>query len=438
MSEKYMPSPDESAEIKKNLNASRYRMGFAQLFFSGEESTLGGLKVMMIKMLGGNDMHLAISGSFGGLVHFLQALSVPLLQIFKSNKKAMAAALAIGVGGGTLLALTVLGGATGRMTGFFLWTFIIGIFIMATATGIQTAVENNWIGDLLPVNCLGWFSSVKSIISLVGMSVFAAMFGFIVDNFGNLTAAGVGIFVIVALSHVLAITLIWQIPDREPKIKPLFRKGKLTGMNIKSPALWFYIAFYLLWTGGRSLFNTFVTIFLITEFKFGLLKINGLLIMGQVISCFMLWILGKVSDKKGNRKLLAMLSFIVGMSMFLYLLTPFLGLIPVFAVYIISGMAGLTHGMLVVNYSLEIIPEVGRATYNSFIRVVLGIWTIVVINIGGVCARMLEKSNFSFEIFGKSYSRYHIMFAIGALMATSCVIPLLLAGNRKIENIEDK
>ena len=88
MSEKYIPSPEETAEIKKNLNASRYRMGFAQLFFSGEESTLGGLKVMMIKMLGGNDMHLAISGSFGGLVHFLQALSVPLLQIFKSNKKA--------------------------------------------------------------------------------------------------------------------------------------------------------------------------------------------------------------------------------------------------------------------------------------------------------------------------------------------------------------
>ena len=313
----------ENAEVKKKLNASRYYMGFAQLFFQGEESTLGGLKVMIIKMLGGNDMHLAISGSFGGLVHFLQALSVPLLQKFQSNKKAMAAALSIGVAAGVLLALAILGGTTGKMTSFFLWTFIVGILIMATATGIQTSVETNWIGDLLPTNCLGWFSSVKGIISLVGMSVLAALFGYIVDNFGNLTVAGAGIFLVVALSHILAITLIWHIPDCEPKIKPVFKKGKLTGMNIKSPVLWLYIAFYLLWTGGRSLFSTFVTIFLITEFNFGLLKINGLLIMGQIISCFMLLILGKVSDRRGNRKLLILLSLIVGMSMFLYLLTPF-------------------------------------------------------------------------------------------------------------------
>jgi hypothetical protein len=44
---------------------------------------------------------------------------------------------------------------------------------------------------------------------------------------------------------------------------------------------------------------------------------------------------------------------------------------------------------------------------------------------------MLEKSNFSFEIFSRSCLRYHIMFAGGALMAICCVIPQLPAGNRK-------
>ena len=166
-----------------------------------------------------------------------------------------------------------------------------------------------------------------------------------------------------------------------------------------------------------------------------MVQLSSFAILSQTISCFMLVLLGKLSDRRGSRKLLAFISFCVGMSMFGYLTTPFLGLIPIYAASVIGGMAGLTHGMLVVNYGLEIIPEVGRATYISFIRVVMGAWTILVVNVGGICAHALEKSNFTFELFGKTYSRYHIMFAIGALMATCCIIPLFLAGKSKIANV---
>ncbi|MBE6369022.1 MAG: MFS transporter [Lentisphaerae bacterium] len=423
-------------EVKKQLNTSRFRMGFAQLFFSGEESTLGGLKVLIIKMLGGNDLHLAVTGSFGGLVSFTQCLAVPLLKMCKSNRLAMIVSLLIGVAGGVLLALSVLGGLVESMQGLFLWVFLISILVMSVATGVQLAIETNWIGDLVPQNCRGWFTSIKSIISLIGMSLLALLFGFIVDNMGSLILAGVGCFLVVALSHVLAICLIKEVPDREPKIKPIFEGGKITGLNLKSYALWCYIAFYMLWTGGRALFATFSTIFILTEFKMGLVQLSGFTILNQTMSCIMLFVLGRMSDKRGNRKLLAFISFCVSMSMFSYLTTPFLGVIPLIATSIIGGMAGLTHGMLVVNYSLEIIPEEGRATYISFIRMVMGAWTILVVNIGGVIAHALEKSNFTFEMFGKTFSRYHIMFAIGAAMAGCCVIPLLMAGARKIKNVD--
>ena len=358
-----------------------------------------------------------------------------VLKKFRSNRKAMIAALTIGVLGGVVLALSVLGGLAASMNTFFLWIFIISILVMSIATGVQLAIDTNWIGDLVPENCRGWFSSVKSIISLIGMSALSLTFGYIIDNLGSLIWAGVGCFMIVAFSHILAICLIREVPDREPKIKPVFEGGRITGLNLKSYALWCYIAFYMLWTGGRALFATFVTIFMFTEFNMGMVQLSSFAILSQTISCFMLVLLGKLSDRRGSRKLLAFISFCVGMSMFGYLTTPFLGLIPIYAASVIGGMAGLTHGMLVVNYSLEIIPEVGRATYISFIRVVMGAWTILVVNVGGICAHALEKSNFTFELFGKTYSRYHIRFAIGALMATCCIIPLFLAGKSKIANV---
>lgn len=419
--------------IKKELNASRFRLGMANLFFNGEESALSMLKILIIKMLGGNDLHIGFIASFGAIVAFTQWMGVKFLKIFESNRKAMAIALAIGVTSGVLLAASM--GMTNIFSGekpLLLWLFLGGSLVMAVATGIQVTIETNWIGDLVPEHLRGWFVSVKTAVSIIGMVTLSLLFGFIVDNSKDISMISLWLYIVVALSHVLAITLILKIPDRTPQSVNFFSKRKSERLNYLSLPLWCYIVFYALWTGGRSIFFAFVPIFLIEEFNMGMLQLSGLAVINTLISAGVLMVLGKVSDRFGNRKLLIYISIFVAMSMFLWPLSAWFGLGTIILSYVINGLAGATHTMVLNNYGLEIFPAKGRAGYFALSRIIVGGNTILLINGAAAFLHYLENIHWKWTLLGVELSRYHLLFIIGGLVAVSSFIPLVIAGNRKV------
>ena len=81
-----MTNPENIAEQKKFLNTSRFRMGLANLFFSGEESSLAGQKIMIVKHLGGTDRHIGLISSFGSFMALTQWLALPLLRKFQIGR----------------------------------------------------------------------------------------------------------------------------------------------------------------------------------------------------------------------------------------------------------------------------------------------------------------------------------------------------------------
>ena len=426
-------STPDLINIKKKLNISRFRLGLANLFFAGEESALYALKVMIIKMLGGNDLHLGFIASFGPIVSFTQWFGVKFLKIFKSNRKAMAIALSIGVISGIFLALS--SGMSELFTGwkiFLLWVFLSFSLIMAVATGIQLTIETNWIGDLVPESLRGWFVSVKTSISIIFMVILALLFGFIVDNSKSLSWVSFWLYTIVALSHVLAILLILKIPDRVPQSVNFFSKNKSERINYYSFPLWCYISFYILWTGGRSIFYAFITIFLIEEFSMGMLKLSGLGVINSLISVAALMVLGKISDRLGNRKPLIFMSAFVSMSMFLWPLSAWLGLSAIIVSYVINGLAGATHTMVLNNYALEIFPAKGRASYLALGRIIVGAVSILLVNSAAGFLHYLETIGWKYELYGVELTRYHLIFIIGGSISLLSFIPLLIVGNRKV------
>lgn len=432
MTEEHLISGQDK-EVKKELNPSRFRLGMANLFFSGEESALGALKTLIIKMLGGNDLHIGFIASFAAIVAFTQWMGVGFLSIFKSNRKSMAWALSIGVASGVFLAFSSgLSGISAEWKTMLLWLFLGSSLIMAIATGIQLTIETNWIGDLVPQEFRGWFVSVKTSISIVCMVVLALFFGFIVDNSVSLPKVSFWLYIVVALSHILAISLILGIPDRKPQTVSFFSKKKGERLNYSSFALWCYISFYVLWTGGRSMFFAFVTIFLIEEFNLGLLQLSSLAIINTVISVAILMVLGKVSDKLGNRKPLIFISGFVALSMFLWPLSAWFGLGAIIVSYVVNGLAGATHTMILNNYALEIFPAKGRAGYIALGRIIVGAATIVLVNGSAAFLRYLEYITWKWDIGGVMLTRYHLLFIIGGIVAFSSFIPLIIAGNRKV------
>ena len=419
---------EDSVLKKQELNASRYRLGIANLFFTGEESSLGGISVFIIRAMGGNDAHFGFVSCFGSLVAFLQCLAVPVLNFFRSNRKAMCFALGLGAFCGVLLATSGLGAnATGSLQQWMLYAFIASSLLMSIATGIQTTIETSWIGDLVPQSLRGWFYSVKTVVSIIGMVVLSLLFGFLVDNSPELSKSAFWLYLVVALSHVMAISIILKIPDRKPLPAKVFARkdDKEARMDFKNASFWKFCGFYITWAMGRNIFFVFYSIFLLTEFNFGLLKLNSLNVLTMLLSVVAVMVAGKLSDVKGNRRLLMLVSTSVGCAMLLFQLTPWFGLVPIIVYVLINSMAGATHTMLINNYMLEIIPAEGRAAYVSFARILVGVGGLLSSLAAGAVGRALELHQWSLKIGGFSFSRYHLMFFAGAVIAASSSLWLI-------------
>lgn len=429
----------DEQQIKKELNASRYRLGIANLFFTGEESSLGGISVFIIRAMGGNDAHFGVVSCFGSLVAFLQCLAVPILNFTRSNRKAMCFALALGAVCGVLLGASGLGvNAPEPFKKWMLYAFIASSLLISIATGIQTTIETSWIGDLVPQTLRGWFYSIKTVVSIIGMVVLSLLFGFLVDNSPDLSTSAFWLYLVVALSHILAITIIIKIPDKKPLPAKIFaRKNDKPEerINFKNVAFWKFCGFYVTWAVGRNIFFVFYSIFLLTEFKFGLLQLNSLNVLTMLLSVVAVLVAGKLSDKKGNRGLLMLVSTAVGIAMLLFQLTPWMGIAAIIVYTLINSMAGATHTMLITNYMLEIIPAAGRASYISFARILVGAGGLISSLAAGAVARYLEITKWTLNLGGYTFSRYHLMFFAGAVIAASSSLWLLFISKRNLENI---
>ena len=427
----------DDQQLKKRLNASRYRLGLANLFFTGEENCLGNISIFILKALNGNDAHFGLMGAFGPLVLLLQWLAVPVLNFFRSNRRAMTFALGVGVGGGILLSLSGLG--TDAPERFHPWLralFIGCSLVMGLATGMQGTIETSWIGDLVPKPMRGWFYSVKSVVSIAGMVALSMLFGFLVDYRGSLSATSFWLYIVVALSHLLAITLIRQIPDVQPQPARVFAwrtTGNDARVNFRSPVFWGLCAFNAFWTTGRTVFGVFYSVFLLQEFNFGLLGLNSLNMVTWLLSAGTLMLAGRIADKKGNRRPLMFVSTTVGCAMLVMLLTPWIGLKAVFVLTILNGLAGPTHTLLITNYMLEILPPEGRATYIAVSRMVVGTFAMLGVLVAGAIGRVLEVHGWSLRLGAGAYTRYHLVFVVGALVAASSSLWLLLVGNRIVQ-----
>jgi hypothetical protein len=87
--------------------------------------------------------------------------------------------------------------------------------------------------------------------------------------------------------------------------------------------------------------------------------------------------------------------------------------------------------MLANNLALEIFPDKGRAFYLAFARFFIGGAGVVMPIIAGFA--LFAFPDIQFALLGATLNRYHIAFACGATITMTCVVPLILMGNRKVE-----
>jgi MFS family permease len=393
--------------------------------YQSEESAFGPIHTAVIRALGGTDVHLglitAVMGSAGALVHWVGAW---LLRRFGSNRKAMYAALSLGVSFGLLLVLTLLGAfffTAGRIV--FLSLYILFVFGLAGASGVQNNVETNWIGDLVPLHLRGWFTSVKWVISALGVLLLILLFGQAAGRWPGLGTYS-GLFLIIALSHVAAILLMSTVTDRNPETVSFFAKrGDTDRIDYRSRALWSYIGFWIFWVGGRMAHVTFLTAYLLDHLNYSMDKIVMVFGLTNLINIVMLLVMGRVSDRIGTGRPLIFVSGGVGFCMLLWVASAWWGIWPIIAYQLINGAAGTTHSMLSTNYGLEILPAKGRAAYFALVRMAIGITAMLSATLAGVTMNALR--GWRITLWGSEFNHYHLFFTGCALVTVLCVLPLI-------------
>ena len=412
---------------EKVLKKDRIKFGLGTVLFQSEETSIGGVPSFIIRMLGGDERHLGLYGSTQGVTSVAQFLGAIILRKFGSDRRSMVFSMMIGFIVAAGIATVILAARIPAFHAYAVYAYLALVVLFFAVGGFQWNIESSWIGDLVPKNRLGWFTSYKWILGTIGVVAFNMVIAKLVDRHPS-PAGCAAVYAMFSVSFMAAAAVYSTATDRTPKNAYFFSGGESHQDRIRyaSVPLWCYITFYWCWSGGRVMLLAFQFIYLMDQFQFTMTKIAWLNIMQYGVSVVVIYIFGKFIDKRGNRIPLLIVSATVASCMFLWVSSAWWGIVPILIYQLINGAAGNTHSMLAINLALEIFPDKGRAAYLGFSRFCLGLVTMSTPVLAGFFMRHI--AGFQMVIHGVTFNKYHILFFTCACISLCCVIPLIVLG----------
>lgn len=407
------------------LKKDRVKFGVCTILDRSEEYSMGGVPTAIVKTLGGSDFHIGFYSSTLGAMNSAQFIGALILRWLRSNRRAMIFSMWIGVALAGLIALTLCLGYLEPMKTPVLWAYLILSVGLYAAGGFQLNLESTWIGDLVPVNKLGWFNSYKWILTTVGIILCTYLIGVMADWSPTLGCYA-GVYAIFGASFIFAAFIYSRTTDRISKTVSFVGKGgdPAERLNYGNVPMWCYIVFYWCWSGGRTAMFAFTPAFLMDELNFKMTGVAWIAIIQNVSGIAMLYILGKITDRTGSLFTLLVMSAIVAVSMSLWIGASWWGITPIVICQVIGGAAGNTHSMVAINLALETLPEKGRAAYLGFSRLCIGGVVIVTPILAGIF--MATLGDFRFTVGDVVLNRYHLLFFVCTLFTLLCVVPLIV------------
>jgi MFS family permease len=421
---------------KKVLNGSRIRLGVIGVLCNGDEAAFSPFHTVIIRALGGGDVILGLIGSIMQSVPQLFAwLAAVVLRVFKFNRKAMVWALGAGaLIQAAIVVLLVIAGKLSASTSPWLYAYIGLITFMLVLTGAQQTIIASWIGDLVPTKKRGWFVSGMAITSNIGLILFQLFFAH-VATYAEGMMGYAALMGLVCLNTLVAIALCYGIPDRPSMAVKFVSKEPSEHVNYRFSPMWLLIWFECAWRVGRVALSAFSTAYLLDHFG---MKMSSIILLGMIINVvniFMLYIVGRISDRTGNRAPLALISFIAGTSMLLWVSTAWWGIWPIFVYMVINGIAGSTHWMLVTNLSLEVYPVKGRPNFLSFSKTFVGLFLMATGTFAGYVMSLIR--GWEVTLWGAEFTHYHVFFLGCTLVTLTCLLPLWFLGKMKMPDPDD-
>jgi len=411
----------------KVLNKARLRFGFVNILSSGDESAFTPFHTVIVRALGGSDVQLGFIGavmqSVGQMFAWIGAI---VLRLAHFNRQALVAVLIVGaITQAAIVVLLVLAAKNSEWASACLYGYLALVSVMCALSGAQMTIITSWVGDLVPVRQRGWFVSGMAIISNIGLILLQMFFAHLAIRTEGILGYS-ALMGLLCVTTVAAIFLCYSIPNRRSLALKFVSRQPEEHVNYRYRPMWLLIWFECAWRIGRVAMGAFTTAYLLDYFGLKLDRIILIYMLVNVMNIFMLYVVGRVSDRVGNRYPLAIITCICAASMLLWVGSAWWGLWPIIAYQIINGMAGSTHWMLLTNLSLQVYPAKGRANFLSFSRTVVGVMLMAGATFAGYLMSLMR--GWSITLWGADFNYYHVFFLGCTIFTFGCLIPLWFLG----------
>ena len=312
---------------------------------------------------------------------------------------------------------------------------IIGLGLMVFAGGLGYPSWFSLMGDVVDDKFRGrWFSKRSTILSFTTI-ILATTAALVLNYFkktGNETVGFILLFLIAAFARFYCVGLIARHYEPELKIKKEKEYNlKKFIKEIKNSNFGKFVLFRGMFAMATGLTAPLVSIYLLRYLQFDYLTFILISLAGTFFSILTLNLWGKISDKYGNYRVIALTTIVIPLTPLLWILSTskiYLFLVPA----IIGGTAWTAFIMASGNFIYDNIKKEKRGKAISYFNLFLGIGAFI----GGMIGALLIGT-----VNVNWIESIYLIFIIGTIARMVVVgfwIPKLreIKHKRKIEGIK--
>jgi MFS family permease len=320
-----------------------------------------------------------------------------------------------------LLAFIALLSWTGAGYSLMLPFLIIGYSLIMIVGGIIYPAWFSWMGDLVPQEKRGrYFSRRSRIAESFGISLFFIS-GFVLDFFktNGLVLLGFALFFTIAsISRFTSFSLLKQ--QYEPKLK--IKKNDYF-------SFWAFIkrydnygkfaVSYALFNFAIMVASPFFAVYMLRELHFNYVYITLITLSSSVFYLLFLPVIGRFSDRFGNRNLFYLSSFLFGLNpiLWIFLTDPWA---LIFIPQLIVGLANAALVIGIMNFTYDSTSPKHRGLCVAYMNVLGGTGVVIGSLLGGILLDIVPLW------FGKPFI---IVFSLAAILRLA--IPLFFISQIK-------
>ena len=391
-----------SSKMSTRPNINQLKYVIYDGIFSRSMSTLinGPLFIAFILSMGASNVLIGIIIGLSFLSQLSQISAIFLVE--KTGKRKTISFLASGISRFLWIVIALIPFIFSGSLVVLALVFLLASFI----ANISTCSWNSWMRDLIPMNTRGRFFAKRLKLSFIPGMILSILGGVFIDywrrNYPESEPYGYSfLFILGAFLGLISLYFILHIPEA-----PMEKNNgslKILIQPFRDKNFRKLVMAIGLWSFAVNMASPFFTVYMLKILNLSIFQIMSLSVISQIFNIYFLGILGKLSDRFGNKPVLTVSSssFIICIIAWTFTTLPekhLLSLPLLVIIHVLMGLSTAGTNLTIVNIAAKLSNPKNATTYLASISVINSIFSGIAAILGGQTADFFIKRELAFTL----------------------------------------